>query len=66
VDECKPLFAGTLTLQTSNHESNAYALKGVAEEPLSENHVVIKCQARKKADHRFTAGAHTRSRQSST
>ena len=46
-------YAGTLTLQTSTHESNAYALKGVADEPLAESHVVINAQARKKTSHRF-------------
>ena len=29
-------------------------MQGVAEEPLAENHVVMTCQARKKAEHRFT------------
>lgn len=47
-------YAATLTLQTSNNEANAYALKGIVDEPLAESHVVIKAQARKKTTHTFT------------
>ena len=47
-------YVGTLTLQTSTHESNAYALRGVADEPLAESHVVITAQARGETSYRLT------------
>ena len=34
-------------------ESYEYDLHGIAEEPLAEEHVVIKCEAREKASHAF-------------
>jgi hypothetical protein len=50
VCDCK----GTLVLHNAGTtETYEYEVHGVAEEPLAEEHVVIKCEAREKASHKF-------------
>merc|ERR1719506_2101096 len=45
---------GQLVLYNSGtNETYEYELHGVAEEPLAEEHVVIKCEAREKTSHKF-------------
>jgi len=45
---------GQLALQNAaTHETYEYELHGIAEEPLAEEHVVIKCEAREKTSHKF-------------
>jgi len=45
---------GTLVLHNAGTtETYEYELHGVAEEPLAEEHVVIKCEAREKTAHKF-------------
>ena len=44
----------TLTLKNeSTKEEYEYELKGIGEEPLSEPHVTLSCQARETMHHRF-------------
>jgi len=46
---------GTLVLHNAGTtETYEYELHGVAEEPLAEEHVVIRCEAREKTSHKFT------------
>ena len=42
-----------LTLSTRQRERTIFDLKGTAEEPLAEDHVVIPCQARQRMIHKF-------------
>lgn len=45
---------GQLLLQnTGTQETYEYDIQGIAEEPLAEEHVIIECEAREKASHRF-------------
>jgi hypothetical protein len=45
---------GTLVLVNSGTtETYEYELQGIAEEPLAEEHVIIKCEAREKTNHKF-------------
>eukprot|EP00927_Polykrikos_kofoidii_P033789 TRINITY_DN28631_c0_g1_i1.p1 TRINITY_DN28631_c0_g1~~TRINITY_DN28631_c0_g1_i1.p1 ORF type:complete len:1661 (+),score=302.97 TRINITY_DN28631_c0_g1_i1:478-4983(+) len=49
-----------LTLQNQGtNETYEYDIHGVAEEPLAEEHVVIKCEAREKTQYKFTVRNHS-------
>merc|ERR1719440_741626 len=53
---------GTLVLHNAGTtETYEYELHGVAEEPLAEEHVVIKCEAREKTSHKFKVYNHSSS-----
>jgi len=44
----------TLTLKNeSTKEEYEYELKGIGEEPLAEDHIVLTCEARKTFKHQF-------------
>jgi hypothetical protein len=48
-----------LTLyNVGTNETYEYELHGVAEEPLAEDHVVIRCEAREKTSHKFLVKNH--------
>lgn len=54
----KPLWVcevtGTLTLKNeSTKEEYEYELKGIGEEPLAEDHIVLSCKARETCTHTF-------------
>jgi hypothetical protein len=45
---------GTLTLKNeSTKEEYEYELKGIGEEPLAEDHIVLSCKARETCSHDF-------------
>lgn len=46
--------SGTLTLKNeSTREEYEYELKGIGEEPLAEDHIVLNCNARETTKHQF-------------
>lgn len=47
-------ISGTLTLKNeSTKEEYEYELKGIGEEPLAEDHIILNCKAREKNTHVF-------------
>jgi hypothetical protein len=54
----KPIWvgqtSGLLTLKNeSTKEEYEYELKGIGEEPLAEDHIVLNCKARETTHHQF-------------
>eukprot|EP00929_Paragymnodinium_shiwhaense_P088700 TRINITY_DN49010_c0_g1_i1.p1 TRINITY_DN49010_c0_g1~~TRINITY_DN49010_c0_g1_i1.p1 ORF type:complete len:2929 (-),score=783.00 TRINITY_DN49010_c0_g1_i1:108-8894(-) len=50
---CDNVRAQLTLINQGTNETYEYELHGIAEEPLAEEHVVIKCEAREKTSHSF-------------
>lgn len=51
IADCK---AQLILHNAGTNETYEYELHGIAEEPLAEEHVIIKCEAREKTSHKFS------------
>lgn len=58
---------GLLTLKNeSTKEEYEYELKGIGEEPLAEDHIVLNCKARETTNHQFEVKNNTDKQQTYT